>query len=157
MCDYVSVCAYLCVCMCAVCVCVCARARACEGNKRMDYNCQRTIDVNNASSPIRLAAAWAGIHDDVPARPSAKGAPVGCQLATMARTIKTVTIQTSGLNGNSCHPRWDRQCIWAELHETGGLSGTLVVNRLRRCPATRPSSTVGKSRRILTNRTYHQC
>ena len=28
--------------------------------------------------------------------------------------------------------------IWAELRETDGLSATLVVNRLGRCPATRP-------------------
>ena len=31
-----------------------------------------------------------------------------------------------------------RQCVWAELQETGGLSATLGVNRLGRCRATRP-------------------
>ena len=55
---------------------------------------------------------WAGLHDNVPDRPSAKGAPVGCQLATMALKIKTVTIPKSGFAtaegvtqcGTSVHP-----------------------------------------------------
>ena len=39
----------------------------------------------------------------------------------------------------NCHPIWDlSQCVWAELHETGGLSATLAVNRLGRCRAIRP-------------------
>ena len=29
-----------------------------------------------------------------------------------------------------------RQCVWAELHEAGGLSATLAVNGLGRCRAT---------------------
>ena len=33
-------------------------------------------------------------------------------------------------------PNLGRQCIWAELHETGGISATLAVNRLGRCRAT---------------------
>ena len=40
---------------------------------------------------------WAGMHDNVPDRPSAKVAPAGCQLATMAITIKTVAIPKGGL------------------------------------------------------------
>ena len=38
----------------------------------------------------------AGLHDNVPDRPSTKVAPVGRQLVTMAFTIKTVTIQKVG-------------------------------------------------------------
>ena len=38
--------------------------------------------------------------------PSAKAAPVGCQLATMAPDIKTVTIPKDGLHGRSCHLIW---------------------------------------------------
>ena len=51
--------------------------------------------------------AVAGLHDNVPDRPSAKVAPVECQLATMALKIKTVTIPEVGLHGRSCHPIWD--------------------------------------------------
>ena len=51
---------------------------------------------------------WAGLHDDnVPDRPSAKVAPAGCPLATMALKIKTVTIPKGGLHGRSRHPIWD--------------------------------------------------
>ena len=39
-----------------------------------------------------FSEARAGLHDNVPDRPTAKVAPVGCQLATMALKIKTVTI-----------------------------------------------------------------
>ena len=35
-------------------------------------------------------------------------------------------------------PSLGRQCIWAELHQTGGLSATLAVNRLGCCHATWP-------------------
>ena len=34
-------------------------------------------------------------------------------------------------------PNLGRPCIWADLHETGGLSATLAVNRLGCCRATR--------------------
>ena len=65
--------------------------------------------------------SWAGLHD-VPDRPSAKVAPVGCQLATMPLKIKTVTIpktcsaraEVVTQSGTSVHN------LWAELHETGG-------------------------------------
>ena len=46
----------------------------------------------------RHSASWAGLHDDVPGRPSSKVAPVGCQLATMALNIKTVTIPKGGFS-----------------------------------------------------------
>ena len=39
----------------------------------------------------RLQGTWAGLHDNVPDRPSAKVAPAGCQLATVA-LIKTKTV-----------------------------------------------------------------
>ena len=79
------------------------------------------------------------LHDDVPDRPSAKITPVECQLATMAFKIKAVTVPK----------RWGRtaevvtrsgtvSASGAELHETGGRSVTLAVNRLvRRRAATR--------------------
>ena len=79
----------------------------------------------------------AGLHDNVPDRPSAKAAaPVGCRLATMALKIKTVTIpRKGGLQGRSCHPVSDVSASRL-LHETGGLSATLAVNRLGHCPGT---------------------
>ena len=49
----------------------------------------------------------AGLHDNVPDRPSAKVAPVRCHLAPMAFIINTVTIQKGVLHGRSCHPNWD--------------------------------------------------
>ena len=49
----------------------------------------------------------AGLHDNVPDLPSAKVAPVGCQMATMALKIKTVSIPEGGLHGRSGHPVWD--------------------------------------------------
>ena len=87
------------------------------------------------------AQSWRTGMYSVPAhRPSAKVARLGSQLATMAAfKIKTVTIPKGGLHSRSCHPNLGRQCIWAELHETGGLSAILAVNRLGRCRATRPS------------------
>ena len=48
-----------------------------------------------------------GVHDHVPDPPSAKVAPVGCQMATVALKIKTVTIPKGGLHGRSCRPIWD--------------------------------------------------
>ena len=49
----------------------------------------------------------AGLNDNVTDWPSAKVAPVGCQLMTMALKIKTVTIPKGGLHCRSCHPIWD--------------------------------------------------
>ena len=40
---------------------------------------------------------WAGLHDNVPDRPSAMVAPAGCQLATTALKIKTVTYPKMGV------------------------------------------------------------
>ena len=46
------------------------------------------------------AEAWAGYHDNnAPDRPSAKVAPVGRQLATMAFKIKTITITKKNRHG----------------------------------------------------------
>ena len=60
--------------------------------------------VNRSSFP---EASWAGLHDNVPDRPSAKVAPFGCQLATMALQLKTVTVQKGGFHSTSRHPIWD--------------------------------------------------
>ena len=58
-------------------------------------------------------------------RPPAKVAPVGCQLATVALKMKTVTIPKGGL------------CT-AEVGTQSGTSVPLAVNQLGRCRATRP-------------------
>ena len=85
-------------------------------------------------------AAWAGLQDNVPSdRPSAKVAPVGCQLATVALKIYIATIPTGGLHGRSCHAIWDVSAPGRELHETGELSATLAVNRLGRCRSCNPA------------------
>ena len=62
----------------------------------------------HAGNCFPLAISWAGLHDNVPDRPSAKvAAPVGCELATVTLTIKTVSLsQEVGLHGRSCHPAW---------------------------------------------------
>ena len=73
-----------------------------------------------------------------PDRSSAKVPPAGCQLAAMALQTKTGTVPKGGSHGRSYHPTWDVSAFWAELHETGGLSATLAINRLGRCRATRP-------------------
>ena len=62
----------------------------------------RTRETDNCFSFSR-----AGLHDNVPDRPSAKAAPVGCQLATMALKSTTVTIPKGGLHCRSCHTVWD--------------------------------------------------
>ena len=60
-----------------------------------------------------------------------------------------------GLHGRSCHPIWDvSRCIRAELHETGGLSATLAVNRLGRCHAARPRAMQGS---VLLNSEPFPC
>ena len=56
---------------------------------------------------LRVLEVWAGLHDDVPDRPPAKVAPVGCQLLTVALNTKTVTVPKGGLHGISFHPIWD--------------------------------------------------
>ena len=77
-----------------------------------------------------LMNIWAGLHDNIPDRPSTKIASVACQLPTTALKIKTVTILKCGLHSKLMSPNLGHQCIWAELHVTGGLSATLAVNRL---------------------------
>ena len=64
--------------------------------------------------------SWDGLHDNVPDRPSAKVAHVGCQLATMALEIRTVTVPKGGLHGRSCHPVRDVSAF--------GLSCTRLVD-----------------------------
>ena len=50
----------------------------------------------------------AGLNDNVPHRPSsAKVAPVGCQLMTMALDMITVTFPKGGLYFRSHHTIWD--------------------------------------------------
>ena len=44
------------------------------------------------------------------------------------------------VSGQKSSPNLGRQCIWSELHETGGLSATVAVNRLGRCRANRHRS-----------------
>ena len=74
---------------------------------------------------------------------SAKVAPVGCQLATMALKTKTVIVPKGGLHGRSCHPIWDVSVSGLSFtDETGGLSATLAVNRLGRCRATQPMTKI---------------
>ena len=82
----------------------------------------------------------AGLHDKVPDRPSAKAAPMGCQLATTAlkkQTHLSLFPPNVFFARQKLSPSHGRQCIWAEFHETGGLCATLAVNRLGRCRATR--------------------
>ena len=72
--------------------------------------------------------------DNVPDRPSAKVAP-SCLVPTKRPwhlKLKLSLSQKVALRGRKLSPNLGRQCIWAELHETGGLSATLAVNRLRR-------------------------
>ena len=49
-------------------------------------------------SLIALGVNWAGLHDNVPGRPSGKVAPVGCQLATMALKMETVNVRKGELH-----------------------------------------------------------
>ena len=49
-----------------------------------------------------ISRFWAGLHDNVPDRPSAKVAATGCQLATIALNIETVTTPKGGLHGRRC-------------------------------------------------------
>ena len=69
-----------------------------------------------------LLYSWAWLHDSVPDQPSAKVAPVECQLATMALKIKGELTRHKLSLG--------RHCIWDELHETGGLSVTSAARHI---------------------------
>ena len=88
-------------------------------------------------------SSWAGLHDTVfPDRPSVRQGCT-CWVPTSWRPwhlkLKTVTIPKRWAARQKLAPNLGRQCIiWAELHETGGLSATLAVHRLGRCRATRP-------------------
>ena len=81
-----------------------------------------------------------GSHNNVPGRPSAKVAPVW---------VPTGAHDTYNSN---CHypakmwvarqklsPSLGRQCIWAELHETGGMSATWGVGRRGCCRSANPA------------------
>ena len=75
------------------------------------------------SNPLNT---WAGLHDNVPDRPSVMVAPVGCrQLATMVLKIKTVTIPPKRYvsRHRSCHPVWDASSV-------SGLSCTMLADFL---------------------------
>ena len=80
----------------------------------------------------------AGLQDNVPDQPSAKVAPVGCQLGTMAYKSKNCHYPKRWVAGQKLSPNLGRQCTRAELHETGGLSATLAVNRLPRALSCNP-------------------
>ena len=68
------------------------------------------------------------MHDNVPDRPSAKAAPVGCQLATMALNIKTLAVPKKvGLHGRGCHPNPERQCISLDWVAGTRLAEFLII------------------------------
>ena len=86
---------------------------------------------------------WAGLHDNVPDRPSAiyRLHLLGANWRPRHLKIKTVTLPKRWIARQKLSPNLGRQCIWAELlQETGGLSVALEVNRLGRCRATQPWS-----------------
>ena len=61
-------------------------------------------ESSTATGPRECVAT----RENVPDRLSAKVAPVGCQLATMAlKTFRLSLSQKVGLHGISCHPIWD--------------------------------------------------
>ena len=66
---------------------VCFRTEESKRPLNFGIQCSRVVCGDSSSVPCR-----AGLHDNVLDRPSAKGAPVGCQLAIMALKIKTVAI-----------------------------------------------------------------
>ena len=101
-------------------------------NKRYRNTPKISIIINNEE-------IWAGLHDIVPDRSSAKVAPVGCQRAKTVLTIKTVTVPKGWLPGRRCHPVWGISASGVSCtNETGGLSAALGVSRLGRCRATGP-------------------
>ena len=68
---------------------------------------------------------------DLPPKP--KSHLLGCQLATVALKIKTVTTPEGELHGTSCHPIWYVSESGLRCTRLDGLSATLAVNRLGRC------------------------
>ena len=76
-----------------------------------------------------------GSHDNVPDRPSAMVASVGCQLATMALTLKLSLSQNVGCTAEVVTEFGTSLHLGREERETGGLSAILPVNRLGRCHA----------------------
>ena len=75
-----------------------------------------------------------GRHDNVPDPPSAKTAPVRCQLRDNGASNENChIIQKGGSHDRSCHSIWDVSASGLSCHETGGVSATLAVNRLGRC------------------------
>ena len=129
-----AVCARVCVCVCVcvrararmcvrVCMCVCVRARMCV----CVCVCVRVrvrvcVYVCVIGFPDQCAIrSLGGLPDNVPDRPPAKLAPVGCQLVTTWHfNVKMATTPKGGLHGGrSCHPsRGDVSAIWAESHVT---------------------------------------
>ena len=103
------------------------------------------------------SAADAEIKDPPPYPISAPlGGNPGLGCTTTSQTNPPARLHMSGANWRPWHlqlklsvsqkvavarqklsPNLGRQCIWAELHETGGLPASLAVNRLGRCRATR--------------------
>ena len=97
--------------------------------QRVVFFLAHSAAVVETQSPLQWC--WdsrAGLHGNVPYRPSAKVAPVGCQLATVALEIKTVTIPT----GRSCHAMWHASASGLSCYETGGFSAALAVTVKRR-------------------------
>ena len=56
----------------------------------------------------------------------------------MTLKIKAATVLKGGLHKQKLSPSLGRQYTWAELNETGGLSGTWAVNQPGRRCATWP-------------------
>ena len=79
---------------------------------------------------------WVTRQRHRPTRPSAKVAPVGCQLATTALKNVHCRYPKTWVAQQKLSPNLGRQCFWAELQETGGPSdkfgsksaGTLSCN-----------------------------
>ena len=55
-------------------------------------HCRRLFRVHASVGVSSPKNDWAGLHNNVLDRPSAKVAPVGCQLMTMAFKIKIIII-----------------------------------------------------------------
>ena len=64
------------------------------------------VSSGSRRNPSRETKYWAGLHDNVPDRPSAKAAPsLRCQLATTALNFfLNGTVPNGGLHGRSSHP-----------------------------------------------------
>ena len=72
--------------------------------------------------PVTVPKRWVDVTTTSQTDPPAKVAPLGCQLATMSLQIKPVTISKRWAARQKLSLNLGRQCIWAELHEPGGLS-----------------------------------